>query len=207
MLVVGGIAFATYLSGGVDTGNRKTPAFFDWSFGIGGIIQYAVILAIVLWIAFGLRWRDTFALRRPTSIPRAIGLTLATYAVVFLALGLLSLVVSPQKEQKLLPTHWVHGHVAPFVLSVIAVAVVAPIVEELTFRGLGFHLLERYGRSAAIGGVGVAFGVWHGIPALLPVMIPFGAGLAYLRDRTDSVYPGIVAHALFNAVNVIGAVV
>jgi membrane protease YdiL (CAAX protease family) len=36
------------------------------------------------------------------------------------------------------------------------------------------------------------------VQALL-VLIPFGAALAYLRERTGSVLPGIVVHALFNA--------
>jgi membrane protease YdiL (CAAX protease family) len=36
--------------------------------------------------------------------------------------------------------------------------------------------------------------------------VPFGWGLAYLRERTDSIYPGIAVHALFNAVAIIGSV-
>jgi membrane protease YdiL (CAAX protease family) len=35
------------------------------------------------------------------------------------------------------------------------------------------------------------------VQALL-VLIPFGTALAYLRDRTRSVIPGMVVHALFN---------
>ena len=47
--------------------------------------------------------------------------------------------------------------------------------------------------------VGSLFGLWHGLVQALLVLIPFGAGLAYLRDRTNSVVPGMVVHALFNA--------
>jgi membrane protease YdiL (CAAX protease family) len=32
------------------------------------------------------------------------------------------------------------------------------------------------------------------------VLIPFGIALAWLRDRTESVYPGMVVHALFNGI-------
>ena len=32
------------------------------------------------------------------------------------------------------------------------------------------------------------------------MLVPFGVALAYLRDRTDSVYPGMLVHASFNAV-------
>jgi membrane protease YdiL (CAAX protease family) len=31
------------------------------------------------------------------------------------------------------------------------------------------------------------------------VLVPFGMGLAWLRDRTNSVVPGMIVHGLFNA--------
>src|SRR5436309_3498445 len=48
--------------------------------------------------------------------------------------------------------------------------------------------------------VGVAFGLAHGLLEALIVLIPFGIVLAYVRDRTGSVFPGMVVHALFNGV-------
>jgi len=41
--------------------------------------------------------------------------------------------------------------------------------------------------------------------ALLPASFVFGAGLAYLRSRSSSVYPGIVLHVVFNALGVAGS--
>jgi membrane protease YdiL (CAAX protease family) len=76
--------------------------------------------------------------------------------------------------------------------------VIAPVVEELTFRGVGQSLLRFAGRWPSILLVGVAFGLWHGLVQALLILIPFGIGLAYLRDRTRSVIPGMVVHALFN---------
>jgi membrane protease YdiL (CAAX protease family) len=84
--------------------------------------------------------------------------------------------------------------------------VVAPVVEELTFRGLGYSLLEPIGRLAAILWVGVAFGLAHGLIEGLPILIVFGCGLAFLRERSGSVYPGMAVHATFNAVALIVAV-
>jgi membrane protease YdiL (CAAX protease family) len=77
--------------------------------------------------------------------------------------------------------------------------VIGPIVEELTFRGLGFYLLEPYGQTTAIVVIGITFGLWHGLIQALPVLIVFGTGLAYLRSRTGSIYPGMLLHAAFNA--------
>jgi Type II CAAX prenyl endopeptidase Rce1-like len=37
------------------------------------------------------------------------------------------------------------------------------------------------------------------VEALL-VLVPFGIALAWLRDRTKSVYPGMIVHGLFNGV-------
>jgi membrane protease YdiL (CAAX protease family) len=39
-----------------------------------------------------------------------------------------------------------------------------------------------------------------------PFLAALGAGLAYLRSRVDSVYPGMVIHGLFNATALIVAV-
>jgi membrane protease YdiL (CAAX protease family) len=96
--------------------------------------------------------------------------------------------------------------VAPFVANFIVVAVVAPIVEELTFRGAGYSLLERWGRWFAIVAVGLLFGLAHGLIEALPILAVFGCALAWLRSRTRSVYPGMLVHAAFNAIALIVAV-
>jgi uncharacterized protein len=79
-------------------------------------------------------------------------------------------------------------------------ALVAPVVEELTFRGLGQSLLAFLGRWPAIVVVGISFGLAHGLVEALLVLVPFGIALAWLRDRTKSVYPGMIVHGLFNGV-------
>jgi membrane protease YdiL (CAAX protease family) len=54
--------------------------------------------------------------------------------------------------------------------------------------------------------IGLAFGFYHGLVNAFPILAAFGIGLAYLRARTGSVYPGMVAHATFNAIALIGSV-
>ena len=83
----------------------------------------------------------------------------------------------------------------------------APFVEELTFRGEGQSLLRVFGRWTSIVVVGVAFGLAHGLIEGLIVLVPFGIALAWLRDRTDSVVPGMFVHGLFNGVTLVLAVV
>ena len=80
------------------------------------------------------------------------------------------------------------------------------MVEELTFRGLGQSLLRFLGRWPSILIVGASFGIAHGLVEALLVLVPFGIALAWVRDRTDSVYPGMVVHGLFNAIALVAAV-
>jgi hypothetical protein len=62
------------------------------------------------------------------------------------------------------------------------------------------------GRWQSIIIVGFAFGLAHGLLEALLVLVPFGIVLAYLRDRTDSVYPGMIVHGLFNGIALAAAV-
>src|SRR6185436_15691108 len=110
------------------------------------------------------------------------------------------------EEQGLTPDHWDPSRAGAYAASFVAVAVVAPIVEELTYRGEGFTLLSAYARWVAIVGTGLAFALGHGLLVGLPVLLVFGLGLAWLRDRTDSVYPGIALHSIFNGAALIAAV-
>jgi membrane protease YdiL (CAAX protease family) len=54
--------------------------------------------------------------------------------------------------------------------------------------------------------VGLTFGLAHGLVEALLVLVPFGIALAVLRDRTDSTYPGMLVHGLFNGTALVLAV-
>jgi membrane protease YdiL (CAAX protease family) len=126
----------------------------------------------------------------------AAGVLIATYLWELVVVALP--IRDPGKEQGLTPTHWEPSHAGAFAANVVLLTIVAPVIEELTFRGVGQSLLRFTGRWPSILLVGVAFGLWHGLVQALLILIPFGIGLAYLRDRSRSVIPGMVVHALFN---------
>ncbi len=98
------------------------------------------------------------------------------------------------------------AHGPAFLGLVLSVAVGAPIVEELFFRGLLLRSLQRRVPDwAAIALSAVAFGLAHGsaLPADAVVLVitsltVFGAILATLAVRTGRLGPGMVAHAIFN---------
>ena len=205
-LILVGVVAAIGYAGRLSDTHRDRDVVYKWSTAIGELITFAVILAVVLWIARGLPKREVFALRPPRSWPRAVALGFGALILIWIVSLALGPLLHPDREQGLAPKNWESAHAAAFALNVFALAIVGPIVEELTFRGLGFSLLERYGETTAILSIGVAFALWHGLVQALPVLFVFGAALAYLRSRTGSVYPGMILHMLFNGLALLIAV-
>jgi membrane protease YdiL (CAAX protease family) len=200
-----GVQIALAYGSRAESGKPEKDAVYHWSLAIGGLVQYAVIFGIVLWIAHP-DWRERFALRRPRSWPAALGWLLASLGAVMVVLAAVASVSNPGGEQGLTPHGWQSSHAAAFVGNFVVIALVAPVVEELTFRGLGFSLLRRYGSVVAIVVVGLTFGLAHGLVDALPILATFGVALAFVRERTASIYPCILFHACFNAVNLVLAV-
>jgi membrane protease YdiL (CAAX protease family) len=100
-------------------------------------------------------------------------------------------------------TSAVHGGWQITVL-VLFLAVGAPLVEELFFRGLLLRSLTRWlGPVAGIVGSALVFGLAHFELLQLPALILFGLILGTFAYRTGRLGPGIVAHAAFNAVTVL----
>jgi membrane protease YdiL (CAAX protease family) len=181
-------------------GKPDKEVLYRWSTVANSLIQYAVIALIIYGIAGLGNRRQLLALRRPTSwwlalrigVGIGIGMTILTAA--------LGPLLHPGREQGVTPDVWEPKHAAAYVANGVVICIVAPIVEELAFRGLGYSLLVPFGRWTAIILVGVAFGLAHGLVEAFPFLAVFGAALAYLRSKVDSVYPGMIVHGLFNAV-------
>lgn len=179
---------------------------YQWTSSIGVVVQFGLMVGVLLLIARGLPKRELFALRRPESWKRALGLAVLGLVGIYLAslayTGVLSLLgdFDPTEEQGLVPDEWDSSRAAPFVAFFLAVTILAPVVEELTYRGLGFSLFRPYGLAVAVVATGLLFGLTHGLLIGFPVLAFFGIVVGWLRARTDSVYPGMLLHATFNGV-------
>jgi membrane protease YdiL (CAAX protease family) len=199
--VVVALAYASRVSGGKPPKNY----LYTWSAVANGAIQYGVLLAFLAAIAYGVS-REQLGLTRPRSWPAAAGWSLAAFVSVFVVGALLDPLLHPGREQGLTPPGWDGHRATQFAANFAVIALVAPVAEELTFRGVGFGLLAPYGRALAIVAVGVAFGLAHGLVEALPILVCFGIALAWLRSRTASVFPGMVVHAAWNAIALLSAV-
>ena len=183
-------------------GKPPKDLLYKWSTAVGNLIQFAIIAGIVYGIAglAGDRRGGVFALRRPTSWRTAFRIGIGIGVGMTVLTIILNPILKPGREQGVTPDTWQPKHLAAYIANGVVIAVVAPMVEELTFRGLGYSLLARYGRWTAIVGTGIVFALAHGLVNAFPVLAAFGIGLAYLRSRVDSVYPGMIVHGLFNAI-------
>jgi uncharacterized protein len=196
-LLVGMLAALAYASRATG-GKPPENALYQWGTASSAAVVYAVVLGFVVLIAKGGPARELLALRQPRSWLKALGLALAIFIGVLVVGAALDPFLHAGKEQGLTPSGWDSSRAAPFAANALVVAGIAPVVEELTYRGLGFSLLRPYGEVVAIIAVGLAFGLAHGLIEGLVILSLFGMGLAFLRSRTDSVYPPILLHAAFN---------
>lgn len=87
-------------------------------------------------------------------------------------------------------------------LATLAVAgVLAPLIEEIVFRGLLYRWLrERYGFALGVLGSALAFSVLHGVPGLIPAIALLGALLAWVYERSGSLWTAVILHGTYNAV-------
>jgi sodium transport system permease protein len=89
----------------------------------------------------------------------------------------------------------------PLLALILALAIVPAIAEELLFRGAIYRLMTATSSArAAVVAQALVFGVFHGsIYRFLPTAL-LGLVLGELRRRTGSVVPGMIAHAMTNAI-------
>jgi membrane protease YdiL (CAAX protease family) len=92
-------------------------------------------------------------------------------------------------------------------IQVLLIVILAPISEEVCFRGMLFGgLREKLPRIGAALIAGLIFGALHAITGVsaVPPLIFFGFLLSLLYEKTGSIVPGIVLHMLNNSVALLG---
>jgi hypothetical protein len=141
----------------------------------------------------------------------ALGLRAANWKyVVFGALGTMALSVAvsqfglePQGMKQVLD---IVRDLHQLALSLLLLAVLAPLVEELVFRGLLYGWLAgRWGGNVGWIVSSLAFGAAHTEPAHIILVLPLGLLFGWLRKRTDSLLPSLVAHIANNGLALVAA--
>ena len=88
------------------------------------------------------------------------------------------------------------------VFGIISIAIMAPLVEELLFRGAiqGYMLRKGMKPLHAILIASAIFGIVHMNPIQIPFAFAIGLIFGWLYYRTGSVVPGIIGHFINNSI-------
>ncbi len=123
-------------------------------------------------------------------------------ATLALSVAVSQLGIEPQGMKQVIEL--VPKQIAP---SLLLLAVLAPIVEELVFRGLIYGWVAgRWSTMAALIVSSLAFAAAHFEPAHIVLVLPLGLLFGWMRRRTDSLLPSLVAHVLNNGFALLAAV-
>lgn len=97
-------------------------------------------------------------------------------------------------------------NIADIIVMCISIAIMPPLIEEFAVRGVLMSHLRRYGNGFAIIASAFFFGLFHGDAAQIPFAFMCGIFTAYAVIATDSIWTGIIIHAMNNALSCISSV-
>jgi membrane protease YdiL (CAAX protease family) len=144
-----------------------------------------------------------FGLRRPP-LKRAAGLLVAVWLGFYVVSALWVLALGLDEHQELPDRLGADRGTLNLLAVVVLITVIAPLGEELFFRGYFFGALRNWrGVWPAAIGTGLVFGGIHVGSAPVGFLVPlafFGVGLCLLYHYSGSLYPCIALHALNNAI-------
>ncbi|RCK70293.1 CPBP family intramembrane metalloprotease [Desertihabitans brevis] len=165
--------------------------------GVAGIIAFLVALALRV------RRPEAFGVRGTTVRWLLLGALGGLVAlVVARIIGVITLLLGIQPENIQQPyTEAGSAGVWSVVLSLLFLALLTPLGEELLFRGVVTTVLLRYGAVVGVVGSAVVFALMHGINAVSFSALVVGLVAGELRRRSGSVWPGVVVHVVNNAVS------
>lgn len=182
---------------------RGDDTVYSYDVLASAVVAYGVLLAVVIALTAGLPRRELLALRAPRSWGHAIGLALGGLLVILAGASFLLWASGAGDEQNLAPEEWDGSRAGAYAASFAAIVLIGPVVEELLYRGVGVGLFKHRGKLTTIGVTALMFGLGHGLLLSLGAFIWFGVVTAWIRLRTDSLYPALIVHSLFNAFGMI----
>lgn len=202
LTLAGAVAAASFAG----TGRPPSDLVYRYEFAASGAVAYGLLATATVLVA---HWsgdaQTLLGLRRPRTrwLVAALGVVVMTLIVS----AALEPILRAGREQAIAPNHWHPDRLGQLTLSLLVLVGLGPLTEELFYRGLGIAAVLPFGPVAAVAVTALAWGLAHGIIAALAPLAVFGMLLAWLRLRAASVWPAVAAHATYNGIVVVAALV
>lgn len=141
---------------------------------------------------------------RPARLWRSVRLLVAIWIGFYVVSGIWAAVMDLEEQQTLPDELGADGSLLNALVVIGLVTVIAPLGEELFFRGFFYGALRNW-RGPVIAAIlsGGVFGGVHVGSSPIGYLVPlafFGIGLCLLYEWTGSLYPPIALHALNNSI-------
>lgn len=201
-----GIYYGVRAASGTDAAGVSHNAILA---GYNSIVIYVLILSqIIAFIVFGIWYSQQNRGRKIRSLTQAVHVK-TLESIVFLGIGLQLLtnlfmqavyLLAPAALEQYSRLVETVGIGQTNMTSLLATVILAPVVEEIMFRGVTMRLARKAGAGFIIANLiqAVAFGIYHlnwiqGVYAMF-----LGLVLGYMAYRYDSIYPSILLHLAYN---------
>ncbi|HSV73325.1 MAG TPA: CPBP family intramembrane glutamic endopeptidase [Chthonomonadales bacterium] len=188
---------------------------------LGQCVAMAAVPALVIRYGYGVRLADIGLTRRLERRHIALGVALGLVmlllgatmefgleTVVRFTLGAEALHSVRSASEMFSPVPFIkgaEGDLGAMAAILLAVAVGAPVAEELFFRGwLQRCARERFGVLASVLISAALFALAHGGPVLILAIFPMGLLLGWAYERTGSLWVVILMHAVNNGAATLG---
>ena len=160
------------------------------------------VVLLGLWLMAKLR-KSTFGaftgIVRPTKTPVLVLALAAGVAMSFWATIAINMIPWPEAMVESYVESSASLTSQQPVIDFLAVVLMAPLVEELLFRGVIYDALCTFvPAGAAVVFQAMMFGSTHGTLLWILYSTLIGCVLGYVRKRTDSLWPCILMHSAFN---------
>jgi hypothetical protein len=188
---------------GVKITSNKLPAGLE--IADTAVQDLAFVAAVVIFAQLGGRALDAWQLGlRPTRLWPAVGAVLLTVLGFLMFTAIWATALDVNTKEKLLEQLGTNSSTALLVASAGLTCVIAPICEEVLFRGYFFPALSNWkGWLPAALITGLVFGGVHAGSAPIVDLVPLavlGFGLCLLYRWMGSLYPCIATHAINNSI-------
>jgi membrane protease YdiL (CAAX protease family) len=176
----------------------------------GAIVIYVIIISLICGVVLlrGQSLQQAFGLA-PARPFHVIGVGVLCIAATYPLVGLASSIAekiwhSPSESDGMVQFFHSKHDGGDLLLAILSAVVLAPLAEEILFRGYIYGYLKKNGgRILATLVTAAIFAVSHANPPAWPALFLLALGLTLAYEITGSLWASIVMHMLFNSASVV----